>query len=76
MTTMDTNLRGRLRNTSLPKSNGLFPLFEAVVNSIHSIEDAKRTGSGRIKVNVLRGDQLPFNLEGTKPSGGTESSIF
>ena len=34
-----TNLGGRLRNTSLPLSHGLMPLFDAVVNSIHSIEE-------------------------------------
>lgn len=39
MLNMDTNLRGRLRNTNLPKSNALLPLFEAVVNSIHAIDE-------------------------------------
>ncbi len=34
-----TNLHGRLRNTPLPVGQGLMPLFEAVVNSIHSIEE-------------------------------------
>ena len=37
---IETNLRGRLRNTTLPKSSGLLPLFEAVVNSIHALEEA------------------------------------
>ena len=37
---MQTNLSGRLRNTSLPFTGGLLPLFEAVVNSIHGIEEA------------------------------------
>ena len=32
-----TNLPGRIRNTNLPKSHALLPLFEAVVNSIHAI---------------------------------------
>ena len=36
---MTTYLKGRLRNTSLSKTRGLFPLYEAVVNSIHSIEE-------------------------------------
>ena len=35
-----TNLHGRLRNTSLPLSHGLLPLFEAVINSTHGIEEA------------------------------------
>jgi hypothetical protein len=55
--TLNTNLRGRLRNTDLPLSSGLFPLFEAVVNSIHSIEDAGKTSTGKIVVNVIRGSQ-------------------
>ena len=55
---LETNLRGRLRNTRLPASHGLLPLFEAVVNSIHSIEDAKLSpGQGKIIVSVLRNDQ-------------------
>ena len=35
---LETNLQGRLRNTKLPQSKGLFPLFEAIINSIHSLE--------------------------------------
>ena len=38
-----TNLEGRVRNTSLPKSHALMPVFEAVVNSIQSIEDSPTT---------------------------------
>ncbi len=77
MTNMDTNLRGRLRNTSLPKSNGLFPLFEAVVNSIHSIEDAKRNGSGKIDVYVIRGDQqhLDFAENNGEPKADEQDVI-
>ena len=36
-----TNLNGRLRNTSLPPSRGILPLFETVINSIHGLR--KRT---------------------------------
>ena len=36
---LDSDLRGRLRNTSLPISKSMFPVFEAVVNSILSIDD-------------------------------------
>ena len=52
---MPTNLGGRLRNTPLPVTNGLLPLFEAVVNSIQAIEEA---GIGmkdaRVSVEVIR----------------------
>ena len=37
--TLNTSLKGRLRNTNLPKLRALFPLSEAVVNSIHSIDE-------------------------------------
>ena len=37
--TLNTSLKGRLRNTNLPKTKPLLPLFEAVVNSIHSIDE-------------------------------------
>lgn len=36
---LKTSLNGRLRNTNLPKSDALLPLFEAVVNSIHAIDE-------------------------------------
>lgn len=45
---LQTNLKGRLRNTSLPKSHGLMPVFEAVVNSIHSIEEMDNASEGKI----------------------------
>lgn len=57
---LSTSLRGRLRNTNLPKSNALFPLFEAVVNSIHSIDEREKKdanfdrSNGRIIVSILR----------------------
>ncbi|WP_369937048.1 ATP-binding protein [Xanthomonas tesorieronis] len=55
---MKTSLRGRLRNTELPYSHGLAPLFEAIVNSIHAI-DARGEDftSGRISVLVCREPQ-------------------
>lgn len=56
-----TYLKGRLRNTRLPKTRGLFPVFEAVVNSIHAIEDRSEDQSsvsnGHIYVDILRDPQ-------------------
>lgn len=52
-----TNLHGRLRNTPLAVRHGLMPLFEAVVNSIHAIEEADRTASGQIRVEIVRSPQ-------------------
>jgi hypothetical protein len=50
---MNTDVAGRVRNVQLPLSKPLLPLFEAIINSIHAIEDAKEN-NGRIEVEVLR----------------------
>lgn len=60
---LNTSLKGRLRNTNLPLTNALYPLFEAVVNSIHSIDAAIKQGKmsslldGNITVKILRSSQ-------------------
>ncbi len=52
---METNLHGRLRNTSLPYSRGLLPVFDAVVNAIHSIEEAGLSpNEATITVEIFR----------------------
>lgn len=59
-----TNLHGRLRNTPLPASQGLMPLFEAVVNSIHSIEESgKNARDGNITIEILRDPQARMELD-------------
>src|SRR5258705_4141509 len=48
------SLNGRLRNTALPKSRYLLPLFEAVMNSFQAIEDAPKGGKHSIRIDVER----------------------
>lgn len=50
---MQLDFIGRVNNTRLPYSKSLLPLFEAIINSIHAIEDAKEK-KGEIVVTVLR----------------------
>jgi len=59
------SLKGRLRNTSLPKSNALLPLFEAVVNAIQAVDEAhaNNMGAGYIEVEIVRGPQLSFDFD-------------
>lgn len=58
-----TNLANRIKHTSLPKSAGLMPLLEAVVNSIHSIEEAGvDLANGNIVVEILRSTQGNLNI--------------
>jgi hypothetical protein len=67
---INTSLSGRLRNTHLARSHGLFPLFEAVVNSIQSIDSTyEDPGEGRIEVQIVRDGQSPLDVRvpGPKP---------
>lgn len=50
---MNTDVAGRVKNVQLPTSKPLLPLFEAIVNSIHAIEDAHEK-DGRIEIEILR----------------------
>lgn len=60
---LNTSLKGRLRNTNLPLTSVLFPLFEAVVNSIHSIDSAIQEdkipsiSEGEINIKIIRSNQ-------------------
>ncbi|MEA5161717.1 hypothetical protein U5903_13140, partial [Cereibacter johrii] len=71
---MESSLIGQVRNFILPKKNGLIPLFEAVVNSIHAIEDRFSraldvSNLGEVRVHILRdATQESFDLApGRKP---------
>ncbi|WP_337077277.1 ATP-binding protein [Aeromonas dhakensis] len=66
---LQTNLKGRLRNTSLPKSHGLMPVFEAVVNSIHSIEEKGNSDNGKVVLRINRTTQesLDFDAKSLPP---------
>ncbi|HEV3455033.1 MAG TPA: hypothetical protein VHG32_00665 [Thermoanaerobaculia bacterium] len=57
------DLEGRLRNTKVAAQDAFLPLFEAVINSIHSTED--RFGDdvgakGCVEIHVHRVPQLPM----------------
>ena len=56
------NLTGRVKNFNLPKNKPLLPLFEAVVNSIHSIEERIQCDSGfdkgAITIKAVRDAQM------------------
>lgn len=73
-----TNLHGRLRNTSLPASNGMLPLYEAVANAIHAIEDvAIPADQGSITVQIIRDGQgaLGFDQGAKRPGPEAKGNI-
>lgn len=57
---MKVDLVGKIKNTQLPRSKALLPMFEAVVNSFQAIEER---GNGqtttRIEILVEREEMLP-----------------
>jgi len=55
---MNLDLKGRVGNTKLPLSNGLYPLFEAISNSMHAIDEAGEK-KGLIQVEVVRAAPTP-----------------
>ncbi|WP_245288594.1 hypothetical protein [Bartonella henselae] len=70
---MKTNLSGRVRNTHLPKTHALLPLFEAVVNSIHSIEEiGSDFSSSYIIISIIRSEQTLLPLESTEKLNKTQ----
>ena len=57
---MKVDLKGRINNIPLSPSDGLLPLFEAVVNSIQAIEDRQNAGedvNGEIIVTIHRSEK-------------------
>jgi len=57
------DIKGKVYNTILPKSKALWPLFEAIVNSIQSIEDSPQLETATIEVFAQRQEsgQIDFN---------------
>ena len=58
---LNTSLKGRLRNTNLPITYSLFPLFEAVVNSIHSIDMLKQE-KDNYNGKIIRGNKREMHI--------------
>lgn len=63
---LTTSLAGRVRNTSLPKSQSLLPLLEAVVNGLQAIDArfGSDLGQARLTVTIERSGQGQFDLGG------------
>jgi hypothetical protein len=53
-----TNIANKVKNMKLPRTQPLMPLFEAISNSIHAINEAKKNGilkdNGKIKIELIR----------------------
>lgn len=57
MSKMSISVSGRVKNFKLPKNRPLVPLYEAIVNGIHAIEERSKIDKnlkGRITIEVIR----------------------
>lgn len=66
---LTTSLKGRVRNTGLPKSHALLPVIEAIVNSIQAIDSrfGEDVEQGRISVRIERSAQGELDLGPVSP---------
>lgn len=56
-----SNLKGKVKNFSLPKDQPLIPLFEAIVNSINAIDEKRASDTtfiGQITISIIRDNSI------------------
>ena len=66
---MDFDLAGYLASEPLPPSRAMQPLFEAVVNAMHAVDDL-RQGGGKISIGIDRDDRQGSLEEGNSDPVG------
>lgn len=60
--TIEIDLKGRVKSTKLAQSRCLLPVFEAIINSIHAIEDSKQK-NGKIDIIIERFTEFDFDTD-------------
>ena len=62
------DITGRIKNFDIPRNQPLVPLYEAIVNSIHAIEERRanddRSFNPYIKIEIVRDQQLIIEGQG------------
>lgn len=61
---MEIDIKGKISEKKLAYNNTLLPLFEAIVNSIHAIEEDSSTKPGIIEIDIVRSAQKGLVFEG------------
>lgn len=74
MGTFAIDIKGQLNNIKLGTSKALWPLFEAIVNAIHSIEDSQNKDTGKIIITAIRDDEI--KLPSDQPELGRINSFI
>lgn len=62
MSNFSVNIEGRVKNFSLPKNKPLIPLFETIVNSLHSLKERKQIepdfSDAFITITIIRNNPI------------------
>ncbi|WP_319403971.1 hypothetical protein [uncultured Anaeromusa sp.] len=69
------NIQGQLNSIKLSETKALWPLFEAIVNSIQSIEDSNNKNCGKISIFAQRETDVQTNLIDNENLGRFKSFI-
>src|SRR4051812_17312469 len=56
---IEIDIKGRVKSTKLAQSRCLLPVYEAIINSIHAIEDSG-IRNGKIEIHLVREMELDF----------------
>lgn len=70
------DLRGRVGNTHLPEYKSLWPLFEAIVNSIQSLEDSDDATDKAIEIYAQRQEEYQITTVDKQDSKKVEITPF
>lgn len=70
------DIKGQLNSMRLSEGKVLWPLYEAVVNSIQAIEDSENKGCGKISIYVKRTEDGQTNVSGEDRPGRIESIVI
>ena len=76
MSSFTLDIKGQLNSMRLSESKALWPLYEAVVNSIQAIEDSKNKENGKISIKIVREESGQGNLSGEEQLERIESFII
>lgn len=69
------DIQGKVKEKRLAYNNTLLPLFEAIVNSIHAIEEDSATKPGIIEIDIIRTNEQELSLSNNKKPQITEFHV-
>jgi len=69
------NISGRVENFKLPTKNSLIPVLEAIINSMHAIQE-KGIKDGKISIEIVRDDNTVMDIGENTPINHIDSFVI